>query len=128
MMDQDNPVAKPPEASVMDWDLCALCQQASPAALICPAKRNGDGYKYIADNLKGFIHLDISPIPVNLALLDEGCGIERTLTLHSAQWHKSCRQKVSNKIRKRKLISEPPVSPKKTRRARDVLLQDACFF
>ena len=67
MMDQDNPVAKPPEASVMDWDLCALCQQASTAALICPAKRNGDGYKYIAENLKGFITENVQKCAAQLS-------------------------------------------------------------
>ncbi|KAG7155159.1 hypothetical protein Hamer_G024624 [Homarus americanus] len=67
--------------------------------LICPAasKRHdgGAGYKSLADNLLAFNELG-EVVGVNIEGLDEGEGIERTLTTRQAKWHKSCRVRYDN--------------------------------
>lgn len=115
----------------IDWDLCALCQTPLRAPLICPARKNGDGYRYVAEKLQKFHELGLLPIPVNLSLLNEGDGFENTFRMNSAQWHKSCRSKVSNTELKRKQEDKPscgtPVKPRRTAHGNYSTL-DGCFF
>ena len=119
--DSPQPKATSEDANKINWDLCALCQTASPETLICPAKRDGAGYTYVAETLSEFRRLGHCPIPVDLSLLDEGDGYQATFQRQSAQWHKRCRTKVSSDKLKRRLKaaeekSQSPASPVKTRR------------
>jgi len=85
----------PNVVAAIDWDLCFLCQRVTPEALQCPndTKRSdkGAGYKSVASSLLQFSELGDLPTPVRLSRLDEGNGIEATLSTHNAKWHKSCR-------------------------------------
>lgn len=38
----------------VDWNLCILCQQSTHEPLVCPAKKNGVGYTYVAENIEEF--------------------------------------------------------------------------
>ena len=49
------------------------------------------GYTNIANNVPLFHAINIMPIPLNLARLDEGGGIEETLMRNRAKNHQSCR-------------------------------------
>ena len=61
----------------------------------CPAdsKRSdvGLGYSSLAEVVTGFRELGQLPECINLAVLDEGDGIEATCQRHRACWHKKCR-------------------------------------
>ena len=79
----------------INWDLCALCQlENTNEKLVSPVndkrKNRKSGYKSLANNLRKFEELGQLPIQVPLSLLDDGRGIEETLTFHQASWHKSC--------------------------------------
>ena len=41
------------------------------------------------------------PLPLNIEVLDEGCGIEHCLLTHKARWHKSCNSKFNTTELKR---------------------------
>jgi hypothetical protein len=79
----------------ISWDLCILCQSMTAETLQCPndSKRpdKGAGYKSLAASLQDFNNLGELPATLQLSKLDEGCGIEATLSAHCAKWHKSCR-------------------------------------
>lgn len=79
----------------VNWDLCVLCQCIKSEALQCPnnSKRNdtGAGYKSLEESLLQFNDIGALPNSINLSELDEGSGIESTLSAHNAKWHKSCR-------------------------------------
>ena len=67
----------------------------SPKVLQCPAdsKRTniGQGYKTFADNLEKFSQLGALPMSIpHLNQLDDGSGIENTLSTRKAKWHKDC--------------------------------------
>ena len=78
----------------IDWSLCVLCQQPSPGHLIDP--RNGrshekpKGYRTLAVNLEELLSLNALPLNIDLSRLDDGSGIEETMTTIFAKWHKSC--------------------------------------
>ncbi|KAG7175400.1 hypothetical protein Hamer_G001481 [Homarus americanus] len=55
----------------------------------------GARYKSLADNLLAFNELG-EVVGVNIEGLDEGEGIERTLTTRQAKWHKFCRVRYDN--------------------------------
>ncbi|KAG7172779.1 hypothetical protein Hamer_G007018 [Homarus americanus] len=113
--------------------------------LICPApsKRHdgGAGYKSLADNLLTFNELR-EVVGVNIEGLDEGEGIERTLTTRQAKWHKSCRVRYDNlklqRAQKRKESSGQEAgsgtSASSTKRTRsnttcvDSMINALCFF
>ena len=50
----------------------------------------------IADNIGQFDRLDCMPIQIDIARLDDGCGISQTLQSNNACWHKSCRLQFCN--------------------------------
>ncbi|KAG7156773.1 hypothetical protein Hamer_G032217 [Homarus americanus] len=83
----------------VNWELCVICQDRKAERLIYPAasKRHdgGAGYKSLADNLLAFNELG-KVLGVNIEGLDEGEGIERTLTTRQAKWHKSCQVRYDN--------------------------------
>ena len=76
----------------INWGLCCLCMQGGD--LICPLKSNSpdnsDAYKTLANNLKKLHSLSSLPANINLDLLNDGGGIEQTLTKNSASWHREC--------------------------------------
>ena len=77
-----------------DWTLCALCQQSTSEVLRDPSKckneRQSRGYETLADNLGALDELGSLPLSIHISRLDDGIGIEETLRLHNAKWHKAC--------------------------------------
>ena len=94
-----------------------MCQEVNRETTVCPARKDGAGYKYVAENLSEFQDLGINPVPLSFDRLDEGNGFEETFHKNSACWHKSCRAKVSSSIlqRNRKKMQACGFSPVKTR-------------
>lgn len=76
-----------------------ICQEdkSEPLQCLAPSNRHDgrEGYKSLADNLLAFSELGELG-GVNIEGLDEGKGIEVTLTTYQAKWHKSCRGNYSN--------------------------------
>jgi len=138
--------------NLMDWDKCVICQKHTKDDLQCPAnsKRNdGDaGYASFSNNVLEFKSIDAIPLTgLNIALLDEGQGIEETLRQRKAVWHKKCRDIFNNtkleRAKKRKLSCDQPetnedgnvceltYSPIKARRLSNPLPSTkavSCFF
>ena len=125
----------------IDWNKCVLCQKDSDNELICAVnfKRHdvGAGYRYVFAKLWQFHELGALPFDLDIKYLDDGDGIENTLTDHKALWHKACRDKLSelqlNRAKKRKHRAEIyNVSPVKARRSRNKLGmqhdEHICFF
>ena len=106
-----------PSVPHLDWSACALCQKGTKESLICPARRDGDGYRYISENLQQFQELGVSPVDTSFELLDEGDGFENTFRRNKACWHKTCWSKVSkNKLQRKRKKLDTQESPVKTRR------------
>lgn len=78
----------------VDWAISILCQQQTNKSLQCPAnsKRSdvGAGYRSLANSISSFKDLDAIPSFFDPTKVDDGSGIECTLTKHKASWHKSC--------------------------------------
>ena len=78
-----------------DWNLCFICQmKKGNETLTCPArskrKDTGSGYSSLANLLKEFYEL--GQLSQNfIGRINEGNGIEATLTEHEASWHANCR-------------------------------------
>ncbi|CAB3979532.1 Hypothetical predicted protein [Paramuricea clavata] len=92
----------------MDWKLCIICQRSTKEALQCPARSKrkdaGAGYFSFIRSALGYraeIGIEVTQIDI------ESPGIEQTLTIHNASWHKSCRDLYNNtkleRAKKRKL-------------------------
>ena len=95
---------------------------------MCPAnsKRSdaGAGYRSLALNLSEIEELGESPFDFNINELDSGNGIELTLKINNACWHKSCRNQINSAKIKRAVkrkneteVNSSQVSPTKTRRS-----------
>ena len=128
----------------IDWKSCILCQGNTYEALVSPAnskrKDIGAGYTSLAHNLTQFIEIDVKPFVFDIKDLDDGSGIENTLTRNKAVWHKSCRNKINNtefkRAQKRKQEENEAdhacASPVKTRRSyastADFQVEEQCFF
>lgn len=85
----------------VNWDLCVLCQlEKTNEKLVSPVndkrKDHGSGYKSLAENLPKFKEASKWLIQVPLSLLDDGRGIEETLRINKASWHKTCFNKCSS--------------------------------
>jgi hypothetical protein len=82
-----------------DWSKCLLCQAVTPEPLQCPAESKrcdvgaGQGYSTLSSNIVRFSELHELPMPIDLARLDEGNGMEATMLEHKAKWHKLCHTK-----------------------------------
>ena len=138
---------------IVNWSLCIICQRTIPSdSLVCPAdskKQNaGAGYSTLANDLLGFNAIDCLPSTINLNALDDGSGIQNTLSINCACWHKSCRDSINStklgRAQKRKythsensgtstadIYSEPLSSvPRLTRSLSNAVLQadNVCFF
>ena len=53
-------------------------------------ERQSRGYEALADNLGALDELGSLPLFSHISRLDDGLGIEETLRLHNAKWHKAC--------------------------------------
>ena len=77
----------------INWELCVLCQTETDETLQCPARSSklpvGSGYMPLAENLNQFKDLGIVPMDLDVEKLDEGIGIQETLMIHRAKWHKT---------------------------------------
>ena len=81
---------------IMDWNLCIICQkEVKNENLCCPAnskrKGVGVGYSSFVCALEEFRKLESLPVSIDVSLLDDGSGIEDTLSRNKAKWHKNCR-------------------------------------
>lgn len=102
--------------SPTNWAICALCQQQSEDPLRDVSKASNQSsqgaYETLAGNLIALDNLGAIPLGINLARLDEGCGIAKTLAERSAKWHKNCYVQCSSsrvnraESRKRKELSD----------------------
>ena len=97
-VDTETSTPKRIDTDGINWEYCILCQE-NGTGLQCPyAVKNsnvttGSGYKSLAEQLVSFNELGKMPINVDIKQLDDGDGIEATLTRHHAGWHKSCHLK-----------------------------------
>ena len=88
--------ARDDETPPFSWDSCIICQDTTKREpLQCPnsTKRcdKGAGYKSLASMLTKFNEIGELPSYVRFPALDDGDGIETTLAVHNAKWHKTCR-------------------------------------
>lgn len=83
------------------WAKCIFCQEVTSEPLTEPSRSTrsdvGIGYKTVANLLQRAEEKGYNPFALNLHLsrFDDGGGIEETLILNRAVWHKSCRSKLS---------------------------------
>ncbi|CAH1160137.1 unnamed protein product [Phaedon cochleariae] len=90
---------------IIDWQKCSLCQSVTSESLLDPMKSKAmkpeQCYGVLENIILEFERTSGStPVKVDVALLDEGCGIKTTLLQHNAKWHKSCRLKLNAKAMK----------------------------
>ena len=90
----------------------------------------------LVENLNQFKGLSIVPMDLDVEKLDEGIGIQETLMIHSAKWHKTCSlkfnkqalQRVSRKQTKQR-SQNAGTSGVQTRSAfSHTIALDLCFF
>ena len=102
-----------------DWQKCIFCQDAaSKEKLQCPANsKRADcvsGYTSLASILPQFVQADLLPPGFSIERLDDGSGLEITLSSNHAKWHKSCRMffysNELNRAAKRRRDSSPTQS------------------
>src|SRR6218665_3940540 len=74
-----------------DWGHCCLCQQEKHEKLPQPNfKQETNGYKTLQTNIEILQSLFALPIPINPTRLDNGTGVENTLSQNQAKYHSSC--------------------------------------
>ncbi len=101
MANQESVTTDIPSASVnIDWSRCIFCQETNPTeTLKCPLRSNHvetqeTGYRSVSQNLIKFAEL--GALPFDISRLNEGQGIEETLGVNEAQWHRSCQLKYTS--------------------------------
>ena len=62
----------------------------------------GVSYSSFACALEEFRKLESLPVSIDVSLLDDGSGIEDTLSRNKAKWHKNCRLLFGNLDRTKK--------------------------
>ena len=81
------------ESSGTDWAKCALCQNVTDEALLCPAESkrqdSGAGYCTMGNNLLAFDALQALPFDLK-RLMTPNCELQESLSRQKAKWHKSC--------------------------------------
>ena len=84
-----------------DWSLCIFCQENDGSALKDPTKGKkfspDQGYSSIATNLVSLGNRNALPLNIDLARLNDGSGIEKTLKKNQATWHGACKKKCCNR-------------------------------
>jgi len=78
------------------------------------------GYATIAEHIQELHSLGALPMDINLSRLDDGQGMDVTLSQHNARWHKTChvkfsQQKVERARKKIAKVRETETSPLKGR-------------
>lgn len=67
--------------SKVNWQLCAICQEATSEALQCPADKKhsdvGAGYKTLLCNIGKFVKLGCMPKELCHSMLDEATEVKR---------------------------------------------------
>ena len=126
--------------SKTNWQMRAICQEATSEALQCPADTKcsdvGAGYKTLAGNIEKFAKLGCMPTDLCLSRLDEGKRIEGTFVANKARWHKSCyalfnSTKLKRAEKRHVTLDKDPVGGKFTRSNVTVCLKEiipACFI
>ena len=93
---QSSPTRSKPPTST-DWDICVLCQIAADESLECPLRSPkqhvGSGYSSLVEYLIRFQTLQCMAMDISMERMNNGYGIQSTLTTHAAKWHKTCRLK-----------------------------------
>ena len=119
-----------------NWEICALCQ----TSLQCPAKSSkppiGKGYVSLVENLIEFQSLGCMPLDLSLERLDNGHGLEATLKVNSAKWHKTCRLKFNattlKRMKQKIITTETEASTSKVLTRSSVCckltVESVCFF
>ena len=83
-----------------NWDRCFICQQVTKEKLIQPSLFNREhdrtGYDTIAKDIPLFHEINALPILLSPTRLDEGDGIESTLTRNKAKYHSICKLMFNN--------------------------------
>lgn len=116
----------------INWNICCLCQVDTHEAIQTISK---ESCKSIANNLQKFHDIHALPLKIDILSLDEGPGIETTLTNHNAKSHKSCRLKIAttklNRALKRHSKENQDdmcVQSKRMKRTDIVTNKAQCFF
>lgn len=82
------------EVKIMNWSLCALCQEQLPGhTLTNPSLQ---GYETLATNLELLYEMDSLPQHIDITRLNSTGGIKETLILNNAKWHKNCYKNCSS--------------------------------
>ena len=96
---------QPKPTSAINWLQCVLFQTETDETLQCPARYSklpvGSGYTSLAENLNQFKDLGIAPMDLDVEKLNEGIGIQETLMIHSAKWHKTRNLKFNKQVLQR---------------------------
>ncbi len=100
-----------------------MCQAETPESLTSPAcskrKDVGRTYEALAENLMKFNALGILPTTLQLDRIDEGQGIEASMSANEAKWHQSCKLRYNKtmlqRAEKRKNLGSDTVSRKCSR-------------
>ena len=74
---------------IMDWSLCAVCQQQISEALKCPLNAQDEGdkpvsYQAFLDRVAGFKELEVLPLP--LTHLPENVTVQ-DFVQNKMKWH-----------------------------------------
>ncbi|CAH0381202.1 unnamed protein product [Bemisia tabaci] len=86
----DNPSKK---KTVINWELCILCQENSDESLVCPARKTGEGYKLLASDLEAFQKAQVLPCSIDIEGLSGESSLVENFTKNQAKFHKQCRAK-----------------------------------
>ena len=75
-----------------NWSKCCLCQGDTIESLISSA----EGYQMLAKHIPLCNEVNALPILMDIRRLDDGTGIDATVTGNNAKYHNSCRIKFNN--------------------------------
>ena len=74
-----------------NWNLCVICQYDKNEPFQCPSHSTQldklSRYKSLAENIIRFHELGELPRTLQLARLDDGHGVEETLSANNDKWH-----------------------------------------
>ena len=75
-----------------NWNIGVICHYDKNEPFECPSHSTQldklSGYKSLAENIIRFHELGELPRTLQLARLDNGHGVEETLSANNAKWHK----------------------------------------
>ena len=80
-----------------NWSLCVICQTHTGQPLITAT---ADGCRSLAENLNAFSKSGSLPSTVRIQHMDDGSGLQQTLSKKVAKYHKVCRTRyISAKLK-----------------------------